>query len=245
MIGPTIEAVVEWIVEKAPVHSSATSAGTSGHANTPSVAPSSSVFSAAGFVDLLSGLGRSFVGTVEQDEDLTDTPAAAVPSQSNTPAADECSGVIIHCFFSEPQDLPAGTHSSVSKSLRGDGTGGFVNDQWLRRISSRCAEKGVAINLWGVASFDSDELGLSSWLPLARDTGGRLYRSVLGGKLHRGFTQPTTSCTVENETMIFYVAIPKDERYLLTEKLQRELRTQRATKCLLKIRASPVVAVGT
>ena len=74
----------------------------------------------------------------------------------------------------------------------------------------------VNVNLWGICSFDSQELGLHEWESVARRTGGRIHRFSLG-------------------------ICPKDETVMLTETIRRTLTARYATNCDLKIRASPVL----
>ena len=57
------------------------------------------------------------------------------------------------------------------------------------------------------------------WSKIAKTTGGKIHRSVLG-------------------------QVPKDERAVLTERLKRAIIPQVATKCLMKLRCSPQMNVG-
>ena len=149
-------------------------------------------------------------GDVDLNKDVPDPQ----PTHSGGPAPiDVCSGVVLHVFASDPQDLPPNSHPSTNNSH------GSIDASWLKSLSKKCASKGLAVNMWGVSSFDTDVIGLSSWYPLVRSTGGKVHRSVLG-------------------------QIPKDERALLTEKMKRAIIPQIATKCLMKLRCSPQMNVG-
>lgn len=148
-------------------------------------------------------------------DDVNNTPDSQRQTLRDTDLApiDVCSGVFLHVFCSEPQDLPPNSHPSTNNNQAS------IESSWLNTLSEKCSLKGLAVNMWGVASFDTDMIGLSSWFPLVKTTGGKIHRSVLG-------------------------QVPKDERAVLTERLKRAIIPQVATKCLMKLRCSPQMNVG-
>jgi hypothetical protein len=91
----------------------------------------------------------------------------------------------------------------------------FDLDEEIKELN----ELNININLWGIGSFDSNELGLNEWERIARRTGGRIHRFSLG-------------------------ICPKDETILMTETIRRTLTARYATNCDLKIRASPVLQLS-
>ena len=129
-----------------------------------------------------------------------------------------CSGVVLHAFTSERQDIPTGSHPSTAANTA-DSRPQTINSDWIEALVSKCAPTGLSVNFWGISGFDSEVLDLAAWLPLVRETGGKIYRSVMG-------------------------SFPKDERIILTEKLKRATIPQLATKCLFRIRTSPSIIIG-
>ena len=226
LLGPALEATIKWILESPPKTLNLSRDLNESDDSTNST----SIFSTTGIMNFISDIGKALVGVVEDDEDHSDEDEAfedndgdvdlnkdvpdPQPTHSGGPAPiDVCSGVVLHVFASDPQDLPPNSHPSTNNSH------GSIDASWLKSLSKKCASKGLAVNMWGVSSFDTDVIGLSSWYPLVRSTGGKVHRSVLG-------------------------QIPKDERALLTEKMKRAIIPQIATKCLMKLRCSPQMNVG-
>ena len=207
MIGPAIEAVSNWILDTPPVLKDTSVR------EVPAPSNDSTVFSSERIAALFAGIGRAFVGNVDEEDDNNSDLLRTPTKQDVHAPIDVCSGVVLHIFCSQVQDLPPNSHGSTNNE------DGCVNSRWMKALSQKCAQKGLSINMWGLASFESDILGLSSWLPLAKETGGRVYRSVLG-------------------------QFPKDERILLAEKLKRATIPQIATKCMFKLRCSPHLVIG-
>jgi hypothetical protein len=83
-------------------------------------------------------------------------------------------------------------------------------------IASKCATKGLAFNIWGLADYESSTIGLAELLPLVELTGGKLSRFVLG-------TDPAA------------------ERDRFATALTQVVTAQVASKCLLKLRTSSLV----
>lgn len=219
MVGPALEAVVDWILEAdSPKRSAAPSVLS--EEKTGIAGTISELLSSGSISDLVNSIGNALVGNVDDGErERTSSQSESRGGRQPLLAPiDLCCGVSLHIFLSSSQDLPNDSHPSVTKDSA-DSTDGSVNSKWIKDIATRCATKGLSVNFWGVASFESDIIGLTSWLPLASATGGRVYRSILG-------------------------SFPSDERALLSEKLMRAINSQTASKCLLKIRSSPSLVVG-
>ena len=122
-------------------------------------------------------------------------------------------------FTSERQDIPIGSHPSTAANKTTDARPQTIDSDWIETLVGKCAPTGLSVNFWGISGFDSEVLDLSAWLPLVRETGGKIYRSIMG-------------------------SFPKDERIILTEKLKRATIPQLATKCLFRIRTSPSIIIG-
>lgn len=118
--------------------------------------------------------------------------------------ADRCSGIIMHVFTDTPQPAPAQSLLPASQLYSIDS------------LSKQFAAVDVSIQLWGVCTFDSHELGLVHVLPLVQRTGGQVHRMVLG--VYRDQSQA-----------------------MYCEELARALCTRYATKCLFKIRMTSVL----
>jgi hypothetical protein len=84
----------------------------------------------------------------------------------------------------------------------------------LTTLANKCISSSISLNLYGVSSYDIDDIGLNHWKSLSHLTGGQIHRTTLGYK-------------------------PDDEIIRLTEMLQRGFSQKYATRCLMKMRASP------
>ena len=166
LLGSAVEAVAAWLLDRPTQIYSASESQTT----TPAAVPiSSSALSAAGLLDLLGALGRSMVGAVGEDDDPGADAEAMPRDLDNQPAIRSLSGVVLHCFFSaEPP-------------------------YWNKEVSARCASNGIAVNLWGVASFDTQNLGLVGLVPFAQETGGRSYAPTFS--LYIIYTQQCEFCS--------------------------------------------------
>lgn len=86
-----------------------------------------------------------------------------------------------------------------------------------QKLSIKCATKGLGVNIWGLADYESSEIGLTELMPLVEHTGGKLSRFVLGTD-------------------------PASERSRFATEISRVVSTQVASKCLMKLRTSSLVS---
>lgn len=133
---------------------------------------------------------------------------------SRAPCALVC-GMQIHILLASSPDLPMGLHDSTPSDIR-DTKKGLFNSEWVQKTAERASRHSICVNVWGVAPFASQVLGLSELSPLTRMTGGKTFRFLLG----------TT---------------PIAEQYRLSLQLARALSAQYASKAILKLRASQLV----
>ena len=143
---------------------------------------------------------------------------------SEVPCIDSCSGVVLHLFVSNEQDLPQGWHASAAEKPSFPGMEPFsansgVKMEWALSMGEFFAQKQLSVNLWGVTSFEENQAGLHCLSPLAQLTGGSINHIALG-------------------------AYPRDARAHLKESLRQACAARvLATRCVLKLRTSPCLSV--
>lgn len=167
-----------------------------------------------GVMGLLQDIGLGLVGAGQLSKGVIGSQKEEEPAKNRREGPiDSCSGVVLHLFTGSAQDLPPGSHSSTKQHGQG------LNYFWAEELGSAVSSHGLAVNVWGIASFEDSPLDLFSLSRLARQTGGQLHRIVLG-------------------------SYPADENARMTEILRRSICSrQLATKGVLKIRASPSINV--
>jgi len=259
MLGPVLEAVSSWILDPLPAYLEQPSVWDVHEEQQEAPTGVEALYS------FLQNVGLGLLGTRPTTQVPTAAAAAAAtkPTNSNNSssgsrsnssgggvnksisastmdkgAIDYCSGLVLHLFFSNPQDLPEDSHDSVSKapldlaaslSFRSSGAPSSsssgqpkhpaMDPQWITSLAKKLAARSLCVHLWGVSSFEGQEVELRTLAPLSQLTGGSISKCVLG-------------------------VYPRDERARLTEQLRRSLSfRQMATRCVLKVRASPIVNI--
>lgn len=207
--GPCIEALIDWLTTPAQPFSTGNPASLldeSGCSNTGN--------------DLTSLLSKIFIGNTSATSTSTSTGSNSSLNLDDVYAqapADVCSGIVLHLFLSDRQDIPEGLHDSCTS--RGDSAGatvGNIDRSWSTRIGKGCSKKGISINVYAINSFEGKEINLMSLFPLSQLTGGSVDKFVLGSH-------------------------PLATRIRLNETLRTRLTRQMATKCIMKVRTSSVV----
>ena len=228
MIGPALEAVHAWASASPPhPHNSSSSPPRRGEEeNEESFA--SNIFQA--FQNIALGFRNDILGEPKSRPN-------GVETSGNGRCADYCSGIILHLFVANPQDLPAGAHDSVlpdpasaAAATAAAASGGRkkafeikrpgLDRRWSAIMGAQFLQTSIQVNIWGVSNFASQSIDLHSLAPLAESTGGFLNRHILGGN-------------------------PIQEAARLAESLRRVLSASLlATRCVLKLRTSPILEVA-
>lgn len=215
MFGPAMDAVLDWLStdpasrggdHAVDSYDDGTGVGTA-------IPPEKSVMES--LIGALSSFGLG--GATRSPVVGADGPSGDLAEEPRAPCNLAC-GMMIHVLLASSPDLPQGLHESVStgSSSRKGNNFEIFNPEWVERVSERASKNSICINVWGVAPFASQVLGLSELSPLARKTGGKTFRFLLG----------TT---------------PVAEKYRLALQLSRVLSAQYASKCVMKMRASQLV----
>ena len=143
------------------------------------------------------------------------------------PAADQCSGIIMHLFVSSPQDIPSSWHPSGSEPSTGVPSG--LSSKWTENLGRTLGNKGVTVNLWAMSSWETApqdwsgvsgaQVGIHALMPIVEATGGGIERIILG-------------------------SYPKDERIRFQEVLRRSIAgNEIATRCMMRLRTSPCIKI--
>jgi len=185
-----------------------------------------------GLMGFASALGAALVGTDggDEDEDEDEGGVGALPqTMSDGLLSQRCDGVHAGAGTGTgtgPAECPAsvcsGTiiHLFTPSARSADDTALSPPDS--RGLVQASATQGISVHLWVTCSAAEGTSRLAPLLPMVISTGGACTRVSVGGM------------GVEMEM----------ERGLLTERLRRVFSTPVATRCLLRMRCSPIVSLG-
>jgi len=220
MIGPALEAVHAWASAPLPPPNSSPH----GEDEEKEEGFASNIFQA--FQNIALGLRNDILGEPKSRPN-------GVAASGGGCCADYCSGIILHLFVANPQDLPESAHDSVladPEASRASASGGRkkafeikrpgLDRRWSETMGAQFLQTSIQVNIWGVANFASLSIDLHSLAPLAERTGGFIKRHILGSN-------------------------PIQEAARLAESLRRVLSASLlATRCVLKLRTSPILEVA-
>ena len=215
MIGPALEAVLEWLTTSPDTCNTKLGVDTYEDGTGPDSEGSAKE-------SVMGVLARAMtnLGILSPDAGQhSGVSKANDVSETQAPVSIVC-GIMLHVLIASAQDVPRGTHPSVSSKATSPQQRQLFSPTWVDRMAERASEHNICINVWGVSPFASQVLGLSELSPLVSKTGGKTFRFLLG----------TT---------------PVAERFRLSLQLSRALSEQYASKCILKLRASQLVDMST
>ncbi len=163
MVGPAVEAVVEWLVTRripsAP--------------REPSVGAAAA--SPAGSLEYIVSMFQAMARPATSAAERTTEYSSSSNIGEHSPASLSC-GVMVHLFLSSQQDgcgrekVAVSDVSDDAKSSR----------RWICKVSKTARDNNISIHVWGVAAFSHQNVGLSDLLPLCTETGGKVHKFVLG-----------------------------------------------------------------
>jgi len=270
MLGPALESTHDWFVNTKNYHrntnktdkTNGSGSGSGSVSDRDSDGDSNDEnfgeFSSNGFVsnvfNVVRRIARGFVSDLYNDNNGKSRPSAAETGDSTRghdhqeqrvlSAASRCSGIVLHLFVSSPQDLPEGAHASVAASPATESleetekryeererdifqqkrafyesSKPGLDKKWSAELGMKFVQQGIQANVWGICWQNSQRIGLAALSPLAQMTGGSTSKTTLGA-------QALTAAR-------------------FTEELQRALAScQLATKCIMKLRASPIIDIA-
>lgn len=201
LIGPTLEALIKWITckedneQQQPTHYFDESVIHPNVKLTPGL---------SGLSGILAGLGL-----IDKDRQLLQGKLRV----KRDSAIEKCSGIIIHLIVSNPQDICVGTHESAAVDPQNRSK---LNKAWVEKLAIVMQAHDIGFNVWGLADYDSSQVGLIDLLPLVQATGGNIFRFSFG----------TSSLFSTQQFALQFSQL---------------ISAPVATKCLLRGRASPSV----
>jgi len=210
-IGPVLQAISDWVL-KSPGEDIVFNNLDASESEMSALQTISNIKDITlNLLGLQSGRDRQSKESNRKDDNFRDAPV------------DSCSGVVLNLFISSQQDLPMGSHESVSMSNKksnklDENCQTEINRQWAEKLGEYFCKKSLSVNIWAITSFEGQEIGLWGLSPLANKTGGNVNRFVLGD-------------------------YPKDERIRFAKMLSKVLKSPLATKCILKVRTSSLVEI--